>query len=139
MEGQRNSTLNSKDIAFHLTSRLWFMKQNGKTMPQMFKIPRNIFCLISLFLLCLVTNSCPTICDPMDYSNPGSSVLEYLLEFARIHVLSVGDAIQSSHPLLAPSLPAFSLSHIRVFSNEFGSLHQVAKVWSFSFSISPFQ
>ena len=25
-------------------------------------------------VLCLVTQSCPTLCDPMDYSLPGSSV-----------------------------------------------------------------
>ena len=33
-------------------------------------------CLFSSFLevCCLVTKSCPTLCDPMDYSLPGSSV-----------------------------------------------------------------
>ena len=25
-------------------------------------------------MLCLVTQSCPTLCDPMDYSPPGSTV-----------------------------------------------------------------
>ena len=29
-----------------------------------------------------VTKSCPTLCNPMDYNMPGSSVLHYLLEFA---------------------------------------------------------
>ena len=30
---------------------------------------------ITLFaVLCLVTHSCPTLCNPMDYSPPGSSV-----------------------------------------------------------------
>ena len=33
-----------------------------------------------------VTQSCPTVCDPMDCSQPGSSVLHYLLEFAQTHV-----------------------------------------------------
>ena len=36
--------------------------------------------------------------------------LQYLLEFAQIHVHRVGDAIQPSHPLLSPSVPAFNLS-----------------------------
>ena len=30
------------------------------------------------------TKWCRTLCDPMDYSMPGSSVLSYLLEFAQI-------------------------------------------------------
>ena len=33
------------------------------------------------------------LCDPMDCSTPGSSVLRYLLEFAQIYVHRVGDAI----------------------------------------------
>ena len=33
------------------------------------------------------------LCDPMDYSMLGSSVLHYLLEFAQIHVHWVSDAI----------------------------------------------
>ena len=28
----------------------------------------------------------PTLCDPMDYSMPGFTVLHYLLEFAHTHV-----------------------------------------------------
>ena len=39
----------------------------------------------------------------MDCSTPGFPVLHYLPEFAQTHVHSVGDAIQSSHPLLSPS------------------------------------
>ena len=47
------------------------------------------------------------------------------------------DAIQPSHPLLSPSPPAFSLSHIRVFSNESVLLIRWPKNWSLSFSINP--
>ena len=32
---------------------------------------------------CSVTMSCPTLCKPMNYSLPGSSILHYLLEFAQ--------------------------------------------------------
>ena len=46
----------------------------------------------------------------MDYSTPGFPVLHYLLEFAQTHVYPVGDAIQSSHPLLPHSPPAPNLS-----------------------------
>ena len=43
---------------------------------------------------------------------PGFPVLHYLPELvgAQIHVHGAGDAIQPSHPLLPPSLPALSLS-----------------------------
>ena len=42
---------------------------------------------------CPVTKSCLTLCDLMDCSMPGSSVLHYLLQFAQIHVYLVGGAI----------------------------------------------
>ena len=40
--------------------------------------------------------------DPLDCSTPGFPVLHYCLEFPRIHVHFVSDAIQPSHPLLTP-------------------------------------
>ena len=33
-----------------------------------------------------ITQSCPTLCDPMNCSPPGSPVFHYLLEFAQTHV-----------------------------------------------------
>ena len=42
---------------------------------------------------CSVAKSCLTLCDPMDCSTPGSSVLNYYPEFAQIHVHWVSDAI----------------------------------------------
>ena len=35
---------------------------------------------------CSVTQSCPTLCDPMDYNTPGLPVLHHLPEFAQTHV-----------------------------------------------------
>ena len=57
-----------------------------------------------------VTQSCPTLCYPMDYSMPGFPVHHQLPELAQTHIHWVGDAIQSSHPLSSLSPPAFSLS-----------------------------
>ena len=57
-----------------------------------------------------VTQSCLTLCDPMDCSMPGFPILQHLPEIAQTQVHRVSDAIQSSHPLLPPSLPAFDLS-----------------------------
>ena len=86
-----------------------------------------------------ITQSCPTLYDPMDCSTPGFLVHHWLLELAQTHDHRVADAIQPSHPLLSPSLPVFNLSQHerRVFSNE-SDLHiRWSKYWSFSFSISP--
>ena len=53
-----------------------------------------------------VTQSCPTLCDPMNRSTPGLPVHHQLPEFTQTHVRRVGDAIQPSHPLSSPSPPA---------------------------------
>ena len=45
---------------------------------------------------CSVAKSCPTHCNSMDCSMPGSPVLHCLLEFTHIHVHWVGGIIQSS-------------------------------------------
>ena len=53
-----------------------------------------------------VTQSCPTLCDPMNHSTPGLPVHHELPEFTQTHVHRVCDAIQPSHPLSSPSPPA---------------------------------
>ena len=62
-----------------------------------------------------VTQSCLTLCDPMDCNTSGLPVHHQLPEFTQTHVHWVGDAIQPRHPLLL--LPSIFLS-IRVFFNE---------------------
>ena len=57
-----------------------------------------------------VTESCLTLCDPMDCSTPGFPVHHQLQELTQTHVHQDGDVIQPSHPLLTPSLPAFNLA-----------------------------
>ena len=47
------------------------------------------------------------------------------------------DAIKPSHPLSSASPPAFNLSQHQGLFQGVSSSHQVAKYWSFSFSISP--
>ena len=44
--------------------------------------------------------SCPTLCEPMDCSRPGFPVHHQLPELAETHVHQVGDAMQSSHPVI---------------------------------------
>ena len=45
---------------------------------------------------CSVTQSCPTLCDPMDCSTPGLPVPHHLPKFAQVHVHYIGDAISFS-------------------------------------------
>ena len=84
-----------------------------------------------------VSQSCLTLCDPMDCSTQGLPVHHQLREFTQTHVHWVGVAIQSSHPLLSPSPSAFNLSQHQVFSNESVLPIRWPKYWSFSFNISP--
>ena len=84
-----------------------------------------------------VTQSCPTLCDPMNCSTPGLPVHHHLLEFTQTE--SIESVMPSSHLILCRSLlllPSIFPS-LRVFSNE-SVLHiKWPKYCSFSFSISP--
>ena len=72
-----------------------------------------------------VTQSCPTLCDPMDCSTPGFPVYYQLPELTHTHVHWVSDAIQPSHPLASPSPPAFILSQHQGLFQWVSSLHWV--------------
>ena len=85
-----------------------------------------------------VTQSCPTLCDPMNCSTPGLPVHHQLLEFTQTHVYWVGDAIQPSHPLLSPSPAPNSSQHQGLFQ-WVNSLHEVAKVLEFQPQHQTFQ
>ena len=56
-----------------------------------------------------VTQSCLTLCYPMDCTMPGFPVHHQLLQPTQTHVHPVGDAIQPSHPLSSP------FSHLQSF------------------------
>ena len=84
-----------------------------------------------------VTQSCPTLCNPMNRSTPGLPVHHKLPEFTQTHVHRVGDAICHlilCRPLLLlPPIPP----SIRVFSNESTLGMRRPNYWSCSFSIIP--
>ena len=84
-----------------------------------------------------VTQSCLTLCNPMNHRMPGFPVHHQLIEFTQAHVHQIRGDIQPSHPLFSPSPPVFHLSQHQGLFKWVSSLHQVAKYWSFSFSISP--
>ena len=84
-----------------------------------------------------VTQSCPTLCDPMNRSTPGLPVHHQLPEFTQtraIESVMPSSRLILGRPLLfLPPIPP----SIRVFSNE-STLHmRWPKYWSFSFSSSP--
>ena len=73
----------------------------------------------------------------MNRNTPGLPVHHQLPEFTQTHVHRASDAIQPSHPLSSPSLPAPIPPSIRVFSNESTRHMRWPKYWNFSFSIIP--
>ena len=85
-----------------------------------------------------VTQSCPTLCDPMNCSTPSLPVHHQLPEVTQTHVHRVSDAIQPSHLLSSPS-PAFNLSQHQGLFKWVSSPHQVAKVLEFQLQHQPFQ
>ena len=90
-----------------------------------------IYQSFSFLQFSLVAQSCLTICDPMNCSTPGLPVHQQHPEFTQTLVHWVGDAIQSSHPLLSPSHPTFNVSQYQGLFQWVSSLHQVAKVLEF--------
>ena len=86
-----------------------------------------------------VTQSCPTLCDPMNHSTPGLPVHHQLLEFTQTHVHRVGDAIPLSHPLSSLSSPAPNPSQHQGLFQWVNSLHEVAKVLEFQLQHQSFQ
>ena len=99
---------------------------------------KNLIKLVLVFVevqFSSVTQSCPTLCDPMDCSTPGLPVHHQLPEPTQTHVHRVSDAIQPSHPLFL--LPPSIFPSIRVFSSESVLCIRWPKYWSFSFSICP--
>ena len=88
-------------------------------------------------LHCSVTQSCTTLCEPMDCSMTGFPILCYHLEFAQTHVYWVGDDIQPSHPLSPSSPPALNLSQHQGLFQWVGSSHHIGKIIGASASALP--
>ena len=84
-----------------------------------------------------VSQSCPTLCDPMDCSTPGFPIHYQLPE--PVQLMSIESVMPSNHLIFCPPLlllPSIFLS-IRVFSKESVLRIRWPKYWSFSFSITP--
>ena len=95
--------------------------------------------LLFLYQFSSVTQSCPTLCDPMNHSMPSLPVHHQLPEFTQTHVHRVCDAIQPSHPLSSPSPPAPNSSQHQSLFQWVNSSHEVAKVLEFQLQHHSFQ
>ena len=84
-----------------------------------------------------VTQSCPTLCDPMTAVRQVS--LSFTISWSLFKLTSIQSVMPSNHLILCPtpSPPAFNLSQHQGLFKWVSSSHQVAKVLEFSFSISP--
>ena len=80
---------------------------------------------------CLVAQSCPTLCDPMDWRTPGLPCPSPSLKFAQVHVHCISDAIQPSHPLTPSSSSALSLFQHQGLLQWVSCWHLVTKILEF--------
>ena len=107
-------------------------KVDGIVMALRWSLNAGTLCFSTYFFhFSSVAQSCPTLCDPMNRSTPGLSVHQQLLEFTQTHVHRVSDAIQPSHPLSSPSVPAPNPSQHQSLFQWVNSSHEVAKVLEF--------
>ena len=82
-----------------------------------------------------VTKSCPTLCDPMGCSRPGSQ--SFTVSWSVLKLMSIKSLVPSNHLILCDHLHLLLSIFPSIFSNE-SALHiRWSKCWSFSFSISP--
>ena len=79
------------------------------------------------------------LCDPVDCSRSGLSVLHHLLKSAQVHVYCIGDAIQPSHPLMPSSPSALSLSQHQGLFQWVSCSHQMTKILEFQLQHQSFQ
>ena len=86
-----------------------------------------------------LTQSCQTLCDPVNRSTPGLPVHHQLPEFTQTHVHRFSDAIQPLHPLSSPSPPAPNPSQRQGLFQRVNSSHEVAKVLEFQLQHQSFQ
>ena len=79
-----------------------------------------------------VTQSCPTLCDPMNCSTPGLPVHHQLPEFIQTHVHWVSDAISSSViyfsscPQSLPASGSFPMSQLFTWGGQSTGVSAVA-------------
>ena len=89
-------------------------------------------------VLCLVTQPCPTLCDPWTAAHQAS--LSITSSWSSLKLMPVESVMPSNHLILCHPLLLLPsvFPRIRVFFNESVLCTRWRKYWNFSFSISPF-
>ena len=119
--------------AFHLLRCSIFMKQRPRKQKSMLSHTVLAFCLETPSTLHRLCKPRSTQVISWYFVTPQSAASQAALSFTvsqtllRLRVHRVGDAIQPSHPLSSPPLPAFSLSQHQGLFQRVGSSPQVAK------------
>ena len=94
---------------------------------------------VNFVVCCLVANSCPALCNPMDFSTPGFPVLHYLPVCATSCPLS-----QWCYPTISSSAACFSFSSFSLSQHQglfqwVSSSDQVTKVLELQLQHQSFQ
>ena len=128
---------NSSNVSIWLLSVMkskgWYRQQKQKNKGWNVSTKETsdlLFCTYSV-QFSSVTQSCLTLCDPMNRSTPDLPVHHQLPEFIQTHVHQADHAIQPSHPLLSPSPPAPNPSQHQGLFQWVNSSHEVAKLLEF--------
>ena len=90
-----------------------------------------------LFDLSSVTQSRPTLCDPIDGSTPGFPVLHHLPELSQTHSIEL--MMPANDLILSSPSPAFNLSQHQNLFKWVSSSHQVAKILELQLQHQSFQ
>ena len=124
----------------HIIMKSHVMNINDfKVYLQLIPLPLSLTFSFSSAQFSSVTQSCPTLWDPMNRSTPGLPVHHQLPEFTQTHAHRVSDAIQPSHPLSSPSPPAPNPSQHKGLFQWVNSSHEMAKVLEFQLQHQSFQ
>ena len=115
-------------VALGWTITLFLMSFNVRIHKNEVMITSSWMNLSRSYQFSSVTQSCPTLCDPMNCSTPRLPVHHHLPEFTQTHVHQVHDTIQPSHPRSSPSPPASNLSQHQSLFQWVNSSHEVSKV-----------
>ena len=97
----------------------------------------SVYCWVQSVHFSSVTQSCPTLCNPMTAARQASLSITNswsLPKLMFIELVMPSNHLSLCHPLL---LPLSIFPSIRVFSNESVLRIGWPKYWSFSFKISP--
>ena len=120
----------------HISETIQYFFPTRCLLSALFFSPLYLGCLFSFSS---VTQSCLTLCDPINCSTPGLPVHHQLPESTQTYVHRVSDAIQPSHPLSSPSPPAPNPSQHQSLFQWVNSSHEGAKVLEFQPQHQSFQ